>query len=338
MSQQTSQLDLVTPQQIRRVYAMSTSYIYDSDFLDSVIVQLLWILRRMSPSKTCSTLCTMLEDAVKGSDEGKVVAIDAVLHTAHTSGFYAQHLVQGKDKLEIMNFLSELAGIGGSEYDVLIDSVKSTQVEYTCGVPIYVSTVPNRALYGTIELTGFEELNRTAIRNTRERFNDMGIIESSFTGKTLLDIGCNVGHMLIEATSYGFPKSWGLEHSQKIVNVGRAIIQYLRLSDYLKLLCADANKLTTDRLNTLTGRTSFDIVFCFAVDGYIKVPEVFYRLLTDITTDTLYFEPNNHKIEWNADLIKSWGFHSVEKVSVPYDKETGSRRDCFICRKKERTV
>jgi SAM-dependent methyltransferase len=161
----------------------------------------------------------------------------------------------------------------------------------------------------------------------------MGIKEYSFTGKTLLDVGCNVGHMLFEATICGFPISYGLEQAPRIVEAGNAIADYLRALDRITIQQADANSLTVDALIELTGEAQFDVVFCFAVDGYVSTPKVFYKLLTTITKEVLYFEPNNHKIDWGIDFIKSWGFKTVEMVTVPYDKSTGSTRNCFICRK-----
>ena len=196
-----------------------------------------------------------------------------------------------------------------------------------------ISTVPKHSLYSTIDLTGFEELNTTAIRDTRERFEAMDIKEYSFTGKTLLDIGCNVGHMLFEATTRGFPISYGLDQSSHIVSIGNVIASYLHVSDRIVIKQADANNLTQNEIAKLTGEKAFNIVFCFALDGYIKNPEVFYSMLTDITQEILYFEPNNHKINWDTEGIKSWGFKSVKKVIVPYDKNTGSTRECFICYK-----
>ncbi|KKL25309.1 hypothetical protein LCGC14_2406610, partial [marine sediment metagenome] len=86
-------------------------------------------------------------------------------------GFYAQHLIQGKDKVDIINFLSELSGISNNdEYEKLMTQLKMGNI----------STVPKHSLYSTIDLTGFEELNTTAIRDTRERFEAMDIKEYSF--------------------------------------------------------------------------------------------------------------------------------------------------------------
>jgi len=312
----------VERQQLRRLYAMSITKLYDTELLDEIISRMRHILSKMKSTSGSDELRTLLTRAK--TDNEKMIAVDAVIHEAHTSGFYAQHLIQGKDKVAIMNFLSELAGIDDKRYEKLMKRLKRAG---------NISTVPKHSLYSTIDLTGFEELNKTAIRDTRARFEAMNIKEYSFTGKTLLDIGCNVGHMLFEATTRGFPISCGLEHLPHIVAIGNNIAEYLRVSDRINIQQANASSLTQDTLNTLTGEKIFNIVFCFAVDGYVSNPETFYKLLTNITKEILYFEPNNHKITWSAERIKSWGFSSVEKVSVPYDKNTGSMRDCFICYK-----
>ncbi len=316
------QSDLVEQHQLRRLYQMSVTGVYNDDLLADVLAQLHYILSNMASTVNSDKLLALL--TLAKTDAAKMIAIDAVIHEAHTSGFYAQHLIKGKDKVEVMNFLSEIAGISrNAEYiDLMTHLINGG-----------TATVPQHALYGTIDLTGFEELNKTAIRDTRKRFAAMGIQEYTFTNKTLLDIGCNVGHMLFEATICGFPSSYGFEHVPRIAAAGRKIAKYLRVTDTVNIQQADANSLSSDTLGELTGHRAFDVVFCFALDGYIRDPQAFYGMLSVITKETLYFEPNNHKIDWDADRIKSWGFKSVEKVTVPYDKNTGSTRNCFICYK-----
>jgi len=315
------QSEVIHQQTLRRLYKMSITGLYN-ELLDEVVSHMVWILGQMKSTVGSSALLKLLTNAK--TDDEKMIAVDTVIHKTHTSGFYAQHLIQGIDKVDIINFLSELAGISNNnEYEKLMAQLQASNI----------STVPGHALYGTIDLTGFEELNKTAIRDTRARFTAMGIKEYSFTGKTLLDIGCNVGHMLFEATTCGFPISYGLEQASYIVEAGSAIANYLKVFDRIVIQQADANSLTKNGLKTLTGKEKFDIVFCFAVDGYVKNPEAFYRLLKDITGEVLYFEPNNHKINWNVDVLLKLGFRTVEKVIVPYDKNTGSVRNCFVCHK-----
>lgn len=315
------QSEIISQQQLRRLYKMSITRMYD-ELLDDIVSRMHYILSKMKSTVGSSHLLELLTSAK--TDDEKMIAVDVVIHKTHTSGFYAQHLIQGTDKVDIMNFLSELAGISNNDkYEKLMVQLKASNI----------STVPGHALYSTIDLTGFEELNKTAIRDTRARFNAMGIKESSFTEKVLLDIGCNIGHMLFEATTCGFPISYGLEQALYIVEAGNAIADYLKVSDRITIQQADANSLTKDGLKNLTGEKQFDIVFCFAVEGYIKNPEVFYRLLKDVTKEVLYFEPNNHKINWNVDTLLKLGFKAVKKVIVPYDKNTGSTRECFICYK-----
>lgn len=313
------QSELISQQQLRRSYQMSVIGLYDSELLDDIVSRMCHILSRMKSTVKSGELRVLLTNAK--TDDAKMIAIDTVIHKTHTSGFYAQHLIQGTDKVDIMNFLSELAGTGDKLHEKLMEQLKASNI----------STVPGHSLYSTIDLTGFEELNKTAIRDTRARFKAMNIKEYSFTGKTLLDIGCNIGHMLFEATTCGFPVSYGLEQSPHIAAVGKAIAKYLRVDEMITIQQADANRLTPSVIEELTGIMPFDAVFSFALDGYIKNPELFYQLLTNVTKEVLYFEPNNHKINWDVGRIKSWGFKSVEKVMVPYDKHTGSTRGCFIC-------
>lgn len=317
------QSDLIHRDSIRSLYQMSINGLY-SELLDEVVAHMVQLLGEMKTTVGSNKLLKGLSNAK--TDGEKMIAIDAVIHKAHTSGFYAQHLIQSESKKDIISFLSELAGINDSNYKALMVRLEACSP----------STVPGHALYSTIDFSGFEELNKTAIRDTQARFKAMDIKEFSFTGKTLLDVGCNIGHMLFETSVYGFPISHGLECSSGFTTAGNAIAEYLRMTDRITIHTSDVNKLTVDKLKALTDIEQFDVVFCFTVDGYIQNPSAFYKLLYNITKEVLYFEPNNHKLPWAEDgieFIKTWGFNTVNRVTVPYAKNTGSTRNCFICHK-----
>lgn len=162
----------------------------------------------------------------------------------------------------------------------------------------------------------------------------MGIGEDVFTDHTVLDLGCNAGHMLFEAVSRGMPKCFGIEKDPLQVKVGNQIAAYMGFEDVVKLICDDISPISRDFLKEKTDIAQFDSVFCLAVDGYVSNPDRFYGALVDITKDICYFEPNNHNRTWNVDTVKALGFKGdVREVTVPYNIKEGSTRPAFICKK-----
>ena len=161
----------------------------------------------------------------------------------------------------------------------------------------------------------------------------MEISPDCFTGKTILDLGCNMGHILFEAVAYGLPKCFGLESNKTHVDLGNTLAKYLGVENVITLIEADVSKLSPQFVKAKTGLDSFDVVFSLAVDGYVRNPQSYYRNMVEVTKEICYFEPNNHKREWNVDTVKALGFSRVRKVIVPYNIAEGSKRDCFICYK-----
>jgi len=320
---------MVTQNELKRVYMMSASGVYNTELLDEVVtkfVVMMQAFRKSSAAKTSNKFLPILEGAK--TDMEKMLAIDSLIHYAHSSGMFAQHLIKGKDKQEVFDFLSELSGIRDPwKHDTLMQSIKENQRALALGVP-------GHTLYGSIDFAAFKSVNSRAIRDTRARYAAMRIQPGAFTGKTLLDLGCSAGHMLLATVPYGLPICFGLEKDSTVVNVGNEIIKYMQFQDKIKLVCAGIDNLSGKMLKQLTGLSIFDIVFSLAVDGYVQSPDAYYKGLVDVTREICYFEPNNHKRTWNIDTVKALGFKRVEEVSVPYNLKEGSERPCFICYKK----
>ena len=322
---------MITQNELKRAYKMDITGVYDTELLDEIISKFILMLEAFKKSidgyakKTSNKFLPILKKAK--TDAEKMRVIDSLIHYAHSSGTFAQHLIKGEGKQDILNFLVDLSSIRDPQkHTILMQLIKEKQRALTLGVS-------GHTLYGSINFIAFERINGGAIRDTCARYTAMKIQPNAFAGKTVLDLGCNVGYMLFETVSYGFPVCFGIEKDQAAVSVGNAIIEYMQFQNKIKLICAGINNLSQEMLKTLTGRNKFDVVFSLAVDGYIHPPDNYYKELVDITQEVCYFEPNNHKRTWNVDTVKALGFKRVEKVDVPYNLKEGSKRPCFICYK-----
>ncbi len=324
---------MIEQRELRTLYDSSATGIYDEPMIDGILSRLLRILTLLNRGDglinvVCVRFIPKLKSVRSKLPVDKISAIDALIHEVHKSGMFAQHLIKGKDKEDIFNFLSELSAIRDpKQHDALIELINDSQQSLSVGVP-------GHALYGSIPFASLSRSNATAIRDTKERYAAMGIGVDVFNGHKVLDLGCNAGHMMFEAVSRGLPICFGLEKEDTHVRVGNQIAKYMGLEDHVKLICADVGVISREFLKKKTGIAQFDSVFCLAVDGYVVNPTRFYAALVDVTKDVCYFEPNNHKRTWNVDTVKALGFKGkITEVTVPYNTKEGSTRPAFICKK-----
>lgn len=328
----TVEANMVTQNELRRLYKMSATGVFEDKLLNDIVARFLIMINAFAKGAGDLALrpkyagyATELQKA--DTDLGKMFAIDRIINYIHTSGKIAQHFIKSKNKDEVYQFLSELSSIRNTEeYQELLTLLEKGRGSLSLGVG-------EHTLYGTIPYTGFATLNENAIRDTQARYEAMEIKPDAFTGKTVLDLGCSAGHMLLEAFKFGMPMSFGLEKDEIVVIVGNKIVKYMGFQDTIKLLCVNINNLSRNMLRTHADIEQFDIVFSFAVDRYVSSPSAYYKNLVDITKEVCYFEPNNHKRTWNIDTVKALGFRNVKEVTVPYNVKEGSTRPCFICQK-----
>ncbi|GAF80307.1 unnamed protein product, partial [marine sediment metagenome] len=91
--------------------------------------------------------------------------------------------------------------------------------------------------YCTIPFRPFEFLKGR--RDTRKRFDRFGITRPDIEGKTVIDIGCNIGGVLFESHNLGCAQAVGVEHNEKFVAVGRAVAEHMELGNRVGFIHAD---------------------------------------------------------------------------------------------------
>jgi len=312
---------------ILRIYSDQLRGMYNTEELNSIAMNFIGVLEKVGkhqPSSALNNVVTLLRAAK--TDGEKMIAIDSAIHLAHTSGFYAQHLIDHRDKNHIKEILDNIAGHRANRLAPLCTKILETPD---------ANVVGDHTIYSTINLPGFKELNSKAVRDSNARFDALGLTEENVRGRTVLDIGCNLGQMLLQCFDIGARMCIGVEIDEKLVAIANDIFKEFKIPQ-CTVLQGTADSLTQDYIMRITNYcATYELVFSFAVDGYVKDYKEYYAQLASVTKRTLYLESNNHKIEKEnlSELLLTSGFRDVQIVEVPYNTTEGNFRNCFICTK-----
>jgi len=185
--------------------------------------------------------------------------------------------------------------------------------------------------YCTIHLPKFEFL--AGRRNTQERLRRFGVGTEQLTGKTVLDLGCNVGGVAFECARLGARFVCGLDIVAERIAMANQIVKFCGLTDiYFEAGDIMANP------SPFEGN-SFDIVFCLALDGWVADRQRLYKILGELTRETLYLETHDgmvghatsavaHVNETLA-LLADNGFEHVEVLDEPQHDEADASKQHY---------
>lgn len=167
-------------------------------------------------------------------------------------------------------------------------------------------------LYGSYHWPRFTFTN--AQRNTLQRMKEFHCPEL-LARRTVLDLGCNLGSLALEAMRRQALGGLGVEYRCDRVDLANQIARFLGLADRLRFVAADLN----GALETPEGRARMcadvgqhDVVFCCSLDAYVD-PLRLYEFLAAVTRETCFFE-SNHPITEQIDFtqhMQALGFATV---------------------------
>lgn len=155
-------------------------------------------------------------------------------------------------------------------------------------------------LYSTFHFDNFLCLN--GLRKTLVRFEEFRIPEL-LEGKTVIDLGSNIGGMSFECLRRKAENVKGFEYNQDRVNVCNKLLNYLGLSDKGNFEQLDINELLKDSTQF---KYTADIVICCAIDAYITNKQELYKLVGTITNEVCYYETNSgiHPDDFKKEMEK----------------------------------
>ncbi len=169
-------------------------------------------------------------------------------------------------------------------------------------------------IYSSFELPYFSVKPDESQRDSEVRFEHFGIRKEDLCGKSILDLGSNIGGVLFTAQQYKPLMSFGIEYDAEKTEIAKKLTAYNGLSN-VNFIQADI-----DRLNASSLPGPFDVVFCLAVEAHVKKHKRFFKLLSQVSNGVLYFEGNaktdSEKVK--TTLIRE-GFGEVRILGVATD-------------------
>lgn len=182
-------------------------------------------------------------------------------------------------------------------------------------------------LYCSINLPDFHDMR--FLRNITKRFIEFGI--NDLTGKTVIDVGSNVGAICWEAINVGAKKTFGYEFNHD------RIVLCKKLADYYDLPCefqeADFNAEQMPKCEEKA-----DVVIACSVDVYLEDRPRFYKWVASLVKDdgVCYFESNvqgaAHTPKFMAHELARAGFMSIKYLGNGDSGGNARKRKMYICK------
>jgi acetyltransferase-like isoleucine patch superfamily enzyme len=185
-------------------------------------------------------------------------------------------------------------------------------------------------IYASFDLKNTKIDPKIGQRNTEKRLTRFGVGKNNISGKTILDIGSNIGATLLGLSKYTPGHMLGLEYDADKVFLSNKLVKYNQINNLEFKQCdIEHDSVPFDK--------PFDIVFCLAVIEHLKQKDKLFNVLGKLCGSTLYFEGNgNSDIEYIEQGLKRVGFVDIRYLGLSDDEKNGANnnRPLFIASKK----
>ncbi len=185
-------------------------------------------------------------------------------------------------------------------------------------------------IYSSFELPGLAVPPSETQRNTAQRMLGFGLGPGSLAGRTVLDLGCHSGAVSLTAHGLGATRCLGVEYDAEKVDVANRIARFCGAAG-VRFQQGNVDELTAADVGG-----GAEIVFCLAIERHVADPRRLYRLLAEVTSDTLYFEGNAgcDVVEVERRLSEA-GFASVRHLGFGSDDRIAenNQRPLIVARK-----
>lgn len=125
-------------------------------------------------------------------------------------------------------------------------------------------------------------------RDMKYRYEFMGL-PKSMEGKTVLDIGCNMGMICMEAKRRRADRVVGIDYDKKVIKTAKKFFD--QNSCDAELYHFNVND-GLEALKKLIGDDQFDYVFALAIWGTVKKP-ILWEMINYYCTDICWMEGHN---------------------------------------------
>ncbi len=167
-------------------------------------------------------------------------------------------------------------------------------------------TCRSQRIYASFSLPLLRVDPADAQRDCARRLERFGIERATLAGRSLLDLGSNVGGMLFESQKHAPARSVGVEVDAAKVATARRVAAFNGLEQ------VRFERLDIERLEPADVGGPFDVVYCLAIVAHLERPERLFELLGRICSGQLYFEGNEGTdVEATRRSLSAAGFREV---------------------------
>lgn len=231
-------------------------------------------------------------------------------YATHHAGFASEHQA-AITKLLRIPFEEIWTRYRERNVSKLKDSLREASLSFTTVRQSGRHACKAQRIYSAFALPRFVVTRDEAQRNCARRYQSFRVADGDLRGKTLLDLGSNIGGMVFEAQRMEPRTSLGVEYDAEKVQVARRVAALNDLPN-VQFDCTDIDRATIESLGG-----PYDVTLCLAVDGHVRKRERMYRLLGKITRDTLLFEGNSRTDHaYVCRRLRASGFRQVQYLGV----------------------
>jgi SAM-dependent methyltransferase len=169
-------------------------------------------------------------------------------------------------------------------------------------------------IYSSFSLPNLEVLPEEAQRDSARRFEQFGIGPMQIEGKSVLDLGSNVGGILFALQPFAPSHCLGIEYDAEKVASAQKVAAYNGLHN------VEYRQGDIDHLQVGSVGGPFDVVLCLAVEKHIQDQTRLFRFLGEVTSETLFFEGNSTtNPEQVRSNLSSAGFRRINLLGMSDD-------------------
>lgn len=163
-----------------------------------------------------------------------------------------------------------------------------------------------------------------AQRNTKERFEKAGITTELLKDKSVLDIGCNTGAVLLHARMLGAGKVAGIDNHKPNIEFCQRLFTELSEENFIFL----NGNIDTISLKDLP----VDIIFCLALSKWVDYDHLI-KQLSESSAELIWFEDNNHMGEVIPNIIPGYDCEFKWFSGPEANTNIGWKRVNYLCRR-----
>lgn len=167
--------------------------------------------------------------------------------------------------------------------------------------------------YCSFHTRRFSVLRQQAQRDSVRRLEQFGLTRSIALGRTVLDLGCYTGGMLLQASNLGIKHGLGVEYDAEKAETAQEIADLSGLGQ-LTFRQGDVDQLEPDEIGVR------DFVFCLAIEAHVKDRDRLDWLLGKVTGRRLCFEGNGRcDVDDVVARLRGVGFRRFQHLGMSDD-------------------